>query len=114
MIMNQNVIKAVLNHIYTAVGVGTSVLIVVGISQGDATAIGVAIHQIGDGIASVVAGVTTILTVGSAAYAGYMATRRMQVASVASIPGTVVKIPNQEIADSLPSNVKGPLDGPIG
>ena len=111
---NRNVFNAVLNHVYTAAGVAVTVLAAVGMSQGDATAIGVAVHQIGDGVVSVVAGVTTLLTIGSGAYAGYMATRKAQLTSVAAVPGTVVRIPDQKLANELPSNVRGPLDGPIG
>ena len=111
---NRDVLNAILRHVYTGTGVAMTVLLAVGLSQGDATAIGVAVHQIGDGLASVAAGVTTLVIIGSTTYAGYMATRKAQVASVASVPGTVVKIPEQAIANELPSNVKGPLDGSIG
>ena len=105
---NQNVFNAILRHFYTAAGIGTAVLIAVGMSQGDATKLGEAVHQIGEGLASVAMGVTTLVGMASAAYAGWSATRKSQVAAVAAVPGTVVQIPDQQLADELPSHVIGP------
>jgi len=107
------VLNAALRHVYTAVAAVTGTLTVVGMSQGDATAIGTAIHQIGDGLASIATGVATLVPIVMSAYAGWTATRKSQVASVAAVPGTTVKVPDQKLADELPSNVKAPKDGPI-
>lgn len=112
MTINQDVLNAVLRHVYTATGVGTTVLIAVGISQGDATAIGEAVHKIGDGLASIIAGISMLAPIISALYAGWTATRKSQVKSVAAIPGTLVRVPDQSLADSLPSNVTGPRESP--
>jgi hypothetical protein len=63
--------SSVLRHIYTAVGTATAVLVVVGLSQSDATALGLAVHKIGDGVASIVAGVGMLIPVASAIYAAW-------------------------------------------
>ena len=63
---NSDQINAGLHHVYTAVAAGAAVLVYVGLSQGDATALGKGVQQIGDGLASVVAGITTLIPVASA------------------------------------------------
>jgi hypothetical protein len=91
-------------------GVSVVVLTYIGLSQGDATAIGAAIRQIGDGLGAIAMGVGTIVTIASTVYNAYQQSRKVQVANVAAVPGTVVAIPEQHIADALPRNVVGPLD----
>lgn len=56
-------INAFMRHVYTAFGSATAMLLFVGISQGDVTTIGNAIHQIGDGITSIVAGIAALVPV---------------------------------------------------
>jgi hypothetical protein len=56
-------------------------------------------------------GLTTLVGMASAAYAGWSATRKSQVAAVAAVPGTLVKVPDQKLADELPPNVLGPQNG---
>lgn len=53
--------NAALRHVYTTVGAVTSALVIVGLTQGQATVIGNAVHQIGDGVAAIVAGVGALL-----------------------------------------------------
>jgi hypothetical protein len=42
-------------------------LVIIGLSQGNATALGVAIHEIGDGIAKIIVGVTALIPLLTAA-----------------------------------------------
>jgi len=41
-----------LHHVYTAAGTASAVLLFVGLSQGNRTALGIGVHQIGTGVAS--------------------------------------------------------------
>jgi hypothetical protein len=102
-------IKTIVASIGTAGGAGVVVLVYLGLSQDDASAIGAAIKQIGEGLGAIAMGVGTLVTVGSTIYATIQQSRKNQVAAVAT-PGTVVKIPEQHIADELPRNVVGPKD----
>ena len=86
-----------LRHVYTATGTATAVLTVVGMSQGDATTIGNAVHQIGDGIASIVAGIGALVPVVSGVYAMVSASRASrlkalnadpQIEKIKTVPGT--------------------------
>ena len=63
--------NSVLRHVYTAVGTATAVLAVVGLSQGDASTIGLAVHKIGDGVVSIVAGISMLVPVASALFAAW-------------------------------------------
>lgn len=82
--------NAALRHVYTGTAVMVGTLTVVGISQGDATAIGTAVHQIGDGVASIVTGVCTLIPIISGIAAAVKGTRTSKVADVAAMPGTTV------------------------
>lgn len=46
-------------------------------------------------------------------YQAIKLTRKSMIAEVAAVPGTVVRIPEQAIADALPRNVRGPEDAPV-
>lgn len=101
--------NAALRHIYTGVGVATATLVLVGLSQGDATSIGNAVHQIGSGIASIVAGVGTLISVGSALWAAWssspfarllQANNNPEIKQVIAVPGTQTA----ELAKQIPGD----------
>jgi D-serine deaminase-like pyridoxal phosphate-dependent protein len=90
-------VSSALRHAYTAVAAATAALTIVGLSQGDATAIGVAVHQIGDGLASIVAGISALVPIIMAAYAAWSGTRKArllelnkdpEIEKVKTVPGT--------------------------
>jgi len=90
-------VHGALRHVYTATAAATAAATIIGLSQGDATGIGTAVHQIGDGIASIVAGVTALIPIITAGYAAVSATRKNrmkdlnndpQIAKVETVPGT--------------------------
>lgn len=102
-------VNSALRHVYTAAGTGTAVLVLVGLSQGNATALGTAIHQIGDGVASIIAGVTALIPVASAIWAAWSASpfsrllamkKDTGIAKVIAVKGT----PTGALADAIPGN----------
>jgi hypothetical protein len=102
-------VNSALRHVYTAVGTASAVLIFVGLSQSDATALGVAVHKIGDGVASIVAGISMLIPVVSALYAAWTASpfsrlismkKDPEIAQVLAKPGT----PTAALADSIPGD----------
>lgn len=102
-------VNSALRHVYTAVGTATAVLIYVGLSQGNATALGNGVHQIGDGIASIVAGVTTLIPVASALWAAWSASPFARMLAMNQDPGvkqviTVPGTPAAAAADAIPGN----------
>ena len=88
--LNNDQVHAILRHVYTAVAAGSAVLVMVGMSQGDVTALGEAVHKIGDGLASVWAGVSMLIPIASGLYAAYGQRPAAHVAAVAAMPGTEV------------------------
>lgn len=89
--------NAALRHVYTGVGVATATLVLVGLSQGDATTIGNAVHQIGSGVASIIAGVSALIPVVSGIYAALSASpisrllqmqKNPEIKQVVAVPGT--------------------------
>lgn len=94
----------------TAGGVAVVVLSAIGLSEVDANAIGTAIKQIGEGFGLIAIGIGSLVTVVSTTIATIQQSRAKQVAAVAAVPGTVVQVPEQKLADTLPRNVVGPLD----
>jgi hypothetical protein len=90
-------VSSALRHVYTAAAAVTAALTIVGLSQGDATAIGVAVHQIGDGVASIVAGLSSLVPIIMAAYAAWSGTRKSrmidlnkdpEIRKIDTVPGT--------------------------
>lgn len=107
--INSASINAALRHVYTATATGIAVLAIVGMSQGDQTALGTAVHQIGDGLASIVAGVTTIIPIVSALFASKSAGKVNQAASIAQTDGLKViptSFAGQKILDAMPAAAK--------
>lgn len=99
-------VNSALRHVYTAVGTGIAVLVMVGLSQGQATALGSAIHQIGDGIASIIAGISALVPIASAVYAAWTASPFSKLLSVSKNPDVKqVVVGSVALANSLPNNV---------
>ena len=101
--------NSVLRHVYTAVGTATAVLAVVGLSQGDASTIGLAVHKIGDGIVSIVAGVSMLVPVASALFAAWKVSpfarllamkRDPEIHQVIAVSGTATGA----LADAIPGD----------
>lgn len=95
-----------LRHVYTAVGASFATLVTVGVlTQGDATTISTAIHQIGDGIASIAAGIGALVPFVSAAYAMISASRKARLTSLAKDPEIKsIVVASPVVADSIPSS----------
>jgi hypothetical protein len=102
-------INGALRHVYTAVGTASAVLVMVGMSQEDVSSLGRGIHQIGDGVASIVAGVGTLIPIVCAVYAAWQQSpfsklmsfhNNKQIAQVLAVPGT----PMAKLADEIPGN----------
>lgn len=102
-------VQSFLRHVYTAAATATGILAVVGLSQGDATAIGNAVHQIGDGVAAIIAGVSTLVPIISGTIAAIKQSRASrlkaldrdpQIARVITVPGTQA----QQEAAAIPGN----------
>ena len=89
--------NAALRHVYTGVAVATGTLVIVGLSQGNATAIGNAVHLIGSGVASIIAGISALIPIVSGIYAAVSASplsgllrmdKNPEIKQVVAVPGT--------------------------
>lgn len=98
-----------LRHVYTATATAASVLVIVGLNQSNATALGNAVHQIGDGAASIIAGVGALIPIITGIYAAWTASpfsrllymkKNPEIAKVEAVPGT----PTAAMADAIPGN----------
>src|ERR1700677_4527421 len=99
-------VNSALRHVYTATASGITVAVLIGLSQGQATALGAAIHQIGDGVASIVAGVSALIPIVSAGYAAWSASPFSKLLSVSKNPEVQqVVVSTPALANSLPANV---------
>jgi hypothetical protein len=102
-------VHAGLSHVYSGVAGASAALIFIGMSQVDTNALSTGIHQIGDGVASIVAGVTTLIPVALGLYAAYQKSplsklldfkKNKQIAQVLAVPGT----PMAALADAIPGD----------
>lgn len=102
-------VSAFMRHVYSDTATAIVVLSAVGLYQGDATALGNAIHKIGDGVISIVTGVSVIVQIVSPMYASWTASRSYklqalnadpQIQKVIAKPGTAAAA----VADSIPGN----------
>lgn len=95
-----------MRHVYTAVASVTATLVVVGLTtQGDATTISDAVHKIGDGVSSIVAGVTMLVPVASAVWAMVSASLGSRLKAVAADPEVKqIVVATPAVADAVPSN----------
>lgn len=110
-------VNSALRHVYTAVGTASAVLVMVGLSQTDATALGAAVHKIGDGFASIIAGIGMLIPIVSGLYAAWSASpfsrllglkNNPEIAKVLAVPGT----PTAALADAIPGNKITTASGP--
>jgi len=102
-------VNSALRHVYTAAGTATAVLVMVGLKQGDATALGNAIHQIGDGVASIIAGVGALIPILAGFFAAWSASpfskligmrNNPEIEKVKAVPGT----PTAALAATIPGD----------
>jgi hypothetical protein len=103
---SQSTINAVIRHGVTAAGTAAAVLAIVGLtSSGDTSKIVDAVNQIGTGLQQVVTGVGVLVGIASAAYAGWTATHKQQVASVtaAVASGEISKVETVKAIQAAPT-----------
>lgn len=95
-----------LRHVYTVVGTALATTVAIGfITQGDATTISNAIHQIGDGVSSIAAGVGALIPVVSGIYAMISASRRNRLDALSKDPEIKqIVVATPAVADAVPSN----------
>jgi hypothetical protein len=102
-------VQAALRHVYNATSMILAALMVIGLSQGDATAIGAAVHAIGDGVAAVLAGVSVLVPFYAGAKAWIAASRASRLKSLNADPQIeqVITKPGseaEEIARTIPGD----------
>jgi len=104
--LSRDQVQSILRHVYTSAGTATAVLLAVGvISQGDATALANAVHQIGDGVSSIAAGVSALVPIGMGVWAAISASLGSRLQSIAKDPEVKqVVVATPAVADSVPSN----------
>jgi len=114
-------LSAFMRHVYSALGGATAMALAMGLSQGDATTIGTAVHQIGDGIVSIATGVAALVPVVSAVYAAISASRKSRLVAMDADPQikkveTVAGTPAAAIAAEIPGPkvVSVPAPAPPG
>jgi len=110
--MNVESVKSFVAHIIAGLAGATSMLLIVGLSQGDASRLGDAFKQIGDGVVSIVAGLSILVPILTGLYGAYKQTRTFtlnkmnedpQIEKVETKPGTAAaevanKIPGEKIS----------------
>lgn len=104
-----NQTQSVLRHVYNTTATITAVAIFFGLKPDLANAIAPAVHQIGEGVASIVAGVTALIPVATGVYAfissGPLAgllrmNANPEIEKVKAVPGT----PTAALAATIPGN----------
>jgi hypothetical protein len=102
-------VNSALRHVYTTAGTATAVAIFFGLNPDLANQIAPAVHKIGDGISSVIAGVGMLIPVASGLYAAWSASpfsrllsfkKNPEIAKVEAVPGTATAA----LADAIPGN----------
>ena len=106
---DQAQVQSILRHVYTALGTALSVAVVVGLSQGEATAIGAAVQQIGDGVSKIIAGISTLVPIAMSIWAALSASRKSRLSSLNADPEIekIVTVPGTEAhkeAREIPGN----------
>jgi hypothetical protein len=93
-------------HVVTyAMGAVSALAVLQVVSPSDAASAGNAISQISSGVASIVAGATTLIGIGSGIYAAATASPLWQMRAAARVPGTTI-VTDPAIAAKLPDNVR--------
>jgi hypothetical protein len=102
-------VQSALRHVYTATAAASAAALFIGLSQGDVTTLGRGVHQIGDGVALIIGGITTLIPVVSALYAAWTASpfsrllnlnRNPEIKQVTTVAGT----PTAALADAIPGS----------
>lgn len=98
-------LNAGLRHVYTATATCVATLLFVGVlTQGDATTITAAVHKIGDGVSSIVAGITMLVPIASGIYAMLSATLKARLTAVAKDPEVKsIVVATPAVANAVPS-----------
>ena len=105
--------NAALRNVYSATAGGLAVAVGLGLTQGDATAIGNAVHAVGDGAALIIGGLSVLVPFITAGYAWvssrpWARLKRMNddpdVLKVIMKPGT----PGAALADQIPGDKVAP------
>lgn len=90
-------VHSALRHVYTATAAAGATAIALGVSPQTWEKVSQAVQQIGDGVASIAAGLSTLVPIAMAAYAAWSASRkkRMQdlsgdpeIRKIETVPGT--------------------------
>ena len=99
-------INSGLRHVYTSVASIVGTLAVVGVvTQGDATTISNAVHKIGECVSSIIAGVSALIPIVSAAYAMWSTSQRSRMVAIAKSPEvTQIVVTSQGLANSIPNS----------
>lgn len=104
--INSAQIAAVGRHVLSfAMGAVAMASIAHVISADQANSLSGAFNQIATGLSSVFAGVATLVSVGTAAYAAYTASTKNQISAAASHPEvSSIVVTNQSLATSIPND----------
>jgi hypothetical protein len=104
-------VNAFMRHVYTVLGSVLGTIVILGfVTQGDATGITNAIHQIGDGVASIAAGVAALVPIVSGIYAARSASLKSQVAAVQASPVAQVITSDPKLAQDVPGVQVGQIN----
>jgi hypothetical protein len=102
-------VNAGLGHVYASLGAATAVTVFFGLNPDLANTIAPAVHQIGDGISKIIAGVTALIPVGTAIYTMVknspyarllQAKANPEIAQLQAVPGTATAA----LAEQIPGN----------
>ena len=98
-------LHSVLRHIYTMVATAVSVMTLIGLSQSNADVIVAAVHKIGEGASSMIAGVTMLIPVASAVFAAISAGLHPRLMSLNQDPEVLkIEVKSPAVADAIPGN----------
>jgi len=109
MFYDHDAIKSFLASVVSALSSATAALLLVGVSQDDATRLGAAVQQIGDGIAGAISFLLLMISVFGTTYVFFKQTKRFlfrrhdadpEIRYVEVLPGTE----SAQIADAIPGN----------
>ena len=102
-------VNSALRHVYTAAGVVAAGTIYIGLNPGVAQTIAPAVHKIGDGISSILAGISLLIPVVSAIFAAWSASpfsrllwakKNPEIKQVITVSGT----PMAKLAGDIPGD----------
>lgn len=101
--------NAFIRHVYSFLGGAMVVLGLAGIDTDTQAKILAAVHQIGDGLSSILAGVGVLVPIAVGLWARWTAKPAQQIAAVNAIPGVaVVKDGSANLDPSVPPTVRSP------